>query len=202
MTEDADALLLAHLAPLRRIDRDRSLLLVVDVQQRLAPQVRDHQGLIARVDALLAAASRFRIPQFATEHCASELGALVAPLRERFAPGEIFAKTRFGAADHAEFDDLLRAADRPQVILAGMETHVCVMQTALGLAAAGFAVFIVADAVGSRSKRQADHEYALERLRAAGCALVGTETVLFEWTRSGDDDAFREVLKLVKSLPG
>jgi hypothetical protein len=75
------------------------------------------------------------------------------------------------------------------------------MQSSLGLAAAGYEVFVVADAVGSRGVRALDRQLALERMRAAGCMLVGTETVLFEWTGSGDDAAFRDVLALVKALP-
>jgi len=184
-----------------RLDRDRSLLLVIDVQDRLAPHVQGHEALIGRSDALLAAARRFGVPCFATEHCAAQIGPLVPRLRQRFADGEIFAKTRFGAADHPEFESLLRVQDRPQVVVAGMEAHVCVLQTVLGLAARDYRVFIVGDAVGSRGARAADRQFALDRMRAAGCTVAGTETVLFEWTRSGDDAAFRDVLALVKNLP-
>jgi nicotinamidase-related amidase len=184
-----------------RLDRDRSLLLVVDIQTRLAPHVLGHEALVARTEALLAAARRFDVPCLATEHCAAQIGPLIPRLRERFATGEIFAKTRFGATDHAEFEALLRACGRPQVVVAGMEAHVCVLQTVLGLAASGYEVLVVGDAVGSRGARCADREFALERMRRAGCAAAGTETVLFEWTRAGDDAAFRDVLALVKTLP-
>jgi len=81
-----------------------------------------------------------------------------------------------------------------------MEAHVCVMQTTLGLLSRGFEVFVAGDAVGSRAAHAADRTYALERMRAAGAVIVGTETALFEWTRSGDDPAFRAVLGLVKGL--
>ena len=184
-----------------RLDRDRSLLLVVDIQARLAPQVLGHDAMIARTEALLAAARRLGVPCLLTEHCAAEIGPVVPRLRERFDAGEIFAKTRFGATDHPEFESLLRARGRTQLVVTGMEAHVCVMQTALGLAAGPYGVFIVGDAVGSRGTRQADRQFALDRMRGAGCAVVGTETVLFEWTRAGDDAAFRDVLALVKALP-
>lgn len=188
------------MAELLRLDRDTSQLIVVDVQERLAPRVEGHEALIARCEALADAAAGFGIPKLLTEHCAAQIGPAVARLRARFAEGEIFAKTRFGAADHHDF--LRRIAHgRRQVVVAGMEAHVCVMQTALGLAARGFAVFVVADAVGSRGERADDRRLALERLRAAGCTLAGTETVLFEWTRAGDDPRFRETLARVKGLP-
>lgn len=185
----------------RRIARDRSVLLVVDIQARLAPHVLHHEALRARVRALIEAARRFAIPCLATEHCAEQIGPLVEDLRATLDPDEIFAKTRFGAADHPEFVAHLARTGRTQVIVAGMEAHVCVMQTSLGLVAAGYEVFAVADAIGARAARQADRRLALDRLRAAGCTLVGAETVLFEWTGAGDDAAFREILKLVKALP-
>jgi len=184
-----------------RLDRDRCVLLVVDIQERLAPHVHDHAGVIARSEALLAAARRFRIPCLATEHCAAQIGLLIPQLRERFAAGEIFAKTCFGATGHPEFATLVHEHGRAQIVVAGMEAHVCVLQTALGLAAAGYDVLVAGDAVGSRAARQVDREFALERLRRAGCTVAGTETVLFEWTRAGDDPAFRDVLALVKRLP-
>ena len=184
-----------------RLDRDRSLLLVIDVQERLAPHVLGHEAVIARSEALVAAARRLGVPCLVTEHCAARIGPVIPRLRERFDAGEIFAKTRFGAMDHPEFDRLLRAHGRPQLVVAGMETHVCVLQTVLGLAASKYEVFVVGDAVGSRGARQADRQFALDRMRQAGCTIVGTETVLFEWTRAGDDAAFSDVLALVKALP-
>jgi nicotinamidase-related amidase len=184
-----------------RLDRDRSLLVVVDIQERLAPSVHDHAGVIGRSEAMLAAARLFRIPCTVTEHCADRIGPVIQPLRERLDAAEIFGKTHFAATDHPEFVAMLRRHGRPQVVVAGMEAHVCVMQTALGLVAEGFAVYVAGDAVGSRAARAADRAFALERLRDAGCTVIGTETVLFEWTRAGDDPSFREVLALAKGLP-
>ena len=186
--------------PSLRLDRDASQLLVVDVQERLAPHVDAHEALIARCEALIQAATTFGIPRLLTEHCPTQIGKVLPRLRQRFAEDEIFVKTHFGATDHADFMSKLQHGRR-QVVVAGMEAHVCVMQTALGLVSRGFAVFIAADAVGSRVQRAEDRGFALQRLREAGCTLVGTETVLFEWTKSGDDAAFRDTLRLVKDLP-
>ena len=187
--------------PMRRVERERSVLVVVDVQEKLAPHIADVDALIARVHALVEAARRLRVPVVATEHCADRIGPLIEPLRARFDGHEIFAKTRFAAGDHPEFAARLARTARSQVVVAGMEAHVCVMQTALSIAAAGYDVFVVGDAVGSRTARQLDRTLALQRLHDAGCTIVGTETLLFEWTGSGDDAAFRDVLALVKSLP-
>jgi nicotinamidase-related amidase len=183
-----------------RLDRDASQLLVVDVQERLAPHIEGHEALISRCGALIDAAAGFAIPKLLTEHCPKQIGPVIARLRDRFAPDEIFVKTSFGATDHGEFMGKLSHARR-QIVVAGMEAHVCVMQTVLGLAQRGFQIFLAADAIGSRGVRAADRTYALDRMREAGCTLVGTETVLFEWTRSGEDARFRDTLALVKDLP-
>lgn len=187
--------------PSRRIERDKSVLVIVDIQTRLAPQIADGEALIDRAAALIKAARMFRIPVRATEHCPNDIGPLIDRLRDTLEPHELFAKTRFGAVDHPEFAASLGHASRSQIVIAGMEAHVCVMQTALGLVAVGYEVFVVADAVGSRSVRPTDRTLALARMQDAGCTLVGTETLLFEWTGAGDDPAFRAVLALVKALP-
>lgn len=183
-----------------RLDRDRSQLLIVDLQEKLAPHVEGSDTLIARCEALITAAEMFGIPKILTEHCPAQIGPVVARLRMRFRPEEIFVKSLFAATDHSEFASRF-VQGRDQIVVAGMEAHVCVMQTVLGLAASGFEIFVVADAVGSRGIRQDDRRSALDRMREAGSSLVGTETTLFEWTRSGDDDAFKKILGIVKTLP-
>ena len=184
-----------------RLARTASLLVVVDVQERLAPHVFGHEALIGRTEALLSATERFGIPRYATEHLPDRIGRTIPRLRDRFAPEAIFAKSCFGAPGHAEFNAMLATTGRRQAVLCGMEAHVCVMQTALGLAATGCDVFVVGDAVGSRPARQDDRRWALERMQRAGCVVAGAETVLFEWAERGDDPAFRDVLALVKALP-
>lgn len=183
-----------------RLTREDSLLLVIDIQRKLAPAILDHERVTARTEALVTAADLFGIPKLITEHCPQQIGALVEPLRSRFGADEIFEKTAFAATDHPEFVRKVLAAGRRQVVMTGMETHVCVMQAALGLRAEGFDVWIVDDAVGSRPAAQRDRELALARLEHAGCVVAGTETVLFEWTKFATDERFRSMLALVKSF--
>jgi nicotinamidase-related amidase len=184
-----------------RLERERCLLLVVDIQEQLAPHVAGHEALIARTAALLDAAEILGIPRLLTEHCAERIGPVLAPLRARFGENDIVAKTAFAAVRHPGFEARLRATGRTQVVVAGMEAHVCVLQSVLGLVASGFEVVAVADAIGSRGERGADRAWALDRMRDEGARLAGTETVLFEWTRTGDDASFRHILRLVKGLP-
>lgn len=183
-----------------RVTRDQSLLLVIDIQSKLAPHILGHEALIRRTEALLAAAELFGVPKRVTEHCPNQIGPLIEPIRRRFAVDEIFEKTAFGAADHPQFVELLRNTGRRQIIITGMEAHVCVMQTALALREYGLEVIIAVDAVGSRQPAQTDCELALQRMAQAGCRLAGSETLLFEWTGSAIDPKFRDVLAIVKRL--
>jgi len=183
-----------------RIQRDHSLLLVIDIQAKLAPHIAGHEQLIRRTDALLDAADLFGIPKLLTEHCPGQIGPVIEPMRSRFGSREVFQKTHFGAADHPEFVERVQAAGRRQVVITGMEAHVCVLQTALALRQQGLEVVVVADAVGSRAPRQGDRELALRRMEHAGCTLAGTETVLYEWAGGGSDPRFRAILNIVKSL--
>jgi nicotinamidase-related amidase len=109
-----------------RLTREDSLLLVIDIQRKLAPAILDHERVTARTEALVAAADLFRVPKLITEHCPQQIGALVEPLRSRFRADEIFEKTAFSATDHPEFVRKVRATGRRQVVMTGMETHVCV----------------------------------------------------------------------------
>lgn len=183
-----------------QITRDRSTLLVVDIQSKLAPHIADHETVIRRTDALLAAARLFDVPRLLTEHCPQQIGPVIEPLRAQFAADEIFVKTSFGATGHPEFIARVQRMGRRTIVMTGMEAHVCVLQTALGLRAIGLDVCIVADAVGSRGVRRDDRDYALRRLQQAGCTLASAETVLYEWTGDATDARFREVLKLVKAM--
>jgi nicotinamidase-related amidase len=200
-TESAPMPSLSSPAQCARLQSSECLLLIVDVQERLAPHIVEQGQLVARCEALLSVASLLQVPCFATEHSPAGIGPLVARLRSRFEPARIFEKTSFGALDHPEFAELLGETGRRQCIVAGMEAHVCVLQTALGLRRADYDVFLVADAVGSRAMRQDDRAHALQRMSDAGVVLVGTETAVFELTGSAMNPAFRSVLAVVKGLP-
>ena len=111
---------------------------------------------------------------------------------------QILKKTHFACTDQPACLDAFRSLNKKQVLVAGMEAHVCVMQTALGLLERGFQPFIAQDAIGSR--KEEDRTAALERMRAAGCAMATAEMAMFEWMENADVPQFRDVLKLVKNL--
>ena len=181
-----------------RLRREESFLLVVDVQDKLAPHVMDGDRIAGRCAVLARAAASFGIPAFASEHCPDRIGSTLPALRAHFPAEAILRKTHFSCADEPGLVDRMRAAGRSQVLVAGMEAHVCVMQTALGLAANGWQVFLAQDAVGSR--RAGDRAAALERLSQARCAAATTEMALFEWMHRADAPEFRALLEMVKTL--
>jgi nicotinamidase-related amidase len=181
-----------------RLRRDDSFLLVVDVQQKLAPHVEGHERVTRKCAALIEAARKLDIPLLVSEHCPHQIGATVSSLRALVKDSEVKQKSHFACTDEPEVLAALRSMHRRQAVVAGMEAHVCVMQTALGLAERGFYPFLVGDAVGSR--REEDRAAAIERVRAAGCAVTSAEMTIFEWMGRADIPEFRDLLKTVKSL--
>ena len=175
---------------------DRSLLLLVDLQEKLLPAIPDAEALCEKAAKLIKAARTCGIPVRGTEHCANRIGATVEPIRRHLQPEEIYAKQHFGAMHEASFRAMIEASGRRQVVVLGTEAHVCVMQTALGLQEFGYAVHVVVDAAASR--KDIDRDTAFERLRQAGVTVVTTEMVVFEWAVSGESSVFRDLLALVK----
>ncbi len=171
-------------------------LLAVDLQEKLVPAVEAGERVLANVGRLMPAAARLGVPALATEHCAERVGPMVAGLRGRLPEDAVLAKVHFSAQAEAACAERFQRLGRAMPVVVGTETHVCVMQTALGLKQAGYKPFLVTDAVGSRHAH--DREAALVRMREAGIILVTTEMVIFEWLERGDHEAFRDLLPLIK----
>jgi nicotinamidase-related amidase len=178
------------------LESQRSILLVVDVQERLAPAIAGAEALVERISTLLRAAVELDVPILATEQYSKGLGTTVAPLAGLLPPGSVVEKIHFNAALEPGFVERVRGLDRPQVVVTGTEAHVCVLQTTLGLRAAGFDCFLVADAVGSRDPE--NRQFGMERMRANGVEIVTSEMVMFEWLRRGSTPAFKRVLPLIR----
>lgn len=185
------------------LDADESQLVLVDYQERLMPVIADGTAVLASALRLARIARRLAVPVWGTEQNPTRLGPNDAALRALC--DATLAKMQFGAADEGLAERLRRPAvgagdnaDRPrnQVVIGGCETHVCLLQTALQLLAQGFSVAVVIDACGSRTGR--DRDVGLQRLAGAGATLVTSEMVAFEWMRSCEHPAFRDILALIK----
>ncbi len=177
------------------IERERSQLFIVDIQERLAPAIDNAERAVANNVRLLTAARALAVPVFVSEQYVKGLGPTVSALQPYLADATVFEKVHFSAVREPGVLAQL-GAERPQIILTGMETHVCVLQTTLSLLADGFAVFVVADAASSRSPE--DRAVAFTRMRDSGARIVTTEMVLFEWLQRAATDEFRALLPLIR----
>ncbi len=172
------------------IDREKSALLVVDIQERLQPHIHEGEAVLAHAVWLVKVAQRLGVPVMVSEQYPQGIGPTVAMLRELTSPECVAEKLHFSCVA-AKCLERLPGAGRQQVVVAGTESHVCVLQTVLGLLEQGKAVFVVAEAVGSR--RPADKELALARMRAHGAEIVSREMVAFEWLGQAGSEEFREI---------
>ncbi len=179
------------------ITAETSFLLIVDMQERLAPAIEGIERVMTNAARLMTGARRLGVPILVTEHCAKELGPTVAELRALTPAGSVVEKVHFAALAEPACRERFAALGRKQVVVAGTEAHVCVLQTVLSLKQAGYAPYLAVDAVSSR--QAIDRETAVARLRDAGIAVVTTEMVLFEWLARADTAAFRDILPLIKS---
>lgn len=172
------------------IDARKSSLLVVDVQGRLVPAISGWQALLDQVVWLIRVARRLEVPVLACEQYPQGLGPTHPAIVAELPPGCIAGKLHFSAVAGG-CHGFGEAGGSPQIVVCGMETHVCVLQTVLELVETGRRVFVVEEAVGSR--RESDKALALARMRQAGAILVSREMVAFEWLRRADSDLFREI---------
>jgi nicotinamidase-related amidase len=177
------------------LSRNSSKLLIVDVQEKLLPFIPVGKQLVRNCRRLIEGAGILEVPVFATEQYPRGLGATTADLATLLPHRP--EKLRFSSAEILQWGSAAAQADgRDKVVVAGIEAHVCILQTALDLLACGFQVYIPADAVASRHKL--DWRIALERLSAAGAVLTTTESVLFEWCEAAGTPQFKEISRLVK----
>jgi nicotinamidase-related amidase len=179
-----------------RCQAESCFVLIVDAQARLVPAISQRDQVLTGLDRLIQTADLLDVPVRATEHCAGAIGPTVPLLADRLGAGRILAKRHFDATREAGLTEALSALRRPVAVVAGVEAHVCVAQTVLGLGRRGWRVAVVEDACGSR--RTGDREAGLARMRAAGAVPVTVEALIFEWLESADHPAFREALAMVK----
>lgn len=173
------------------IRAERSGLLVVDVQERLLPALHRAEQVLANCIWLVQIAQRLNVPVLLSEQYPKGLGLTVAELRERVPESDVLEKLCFSCIDETHWQERIEASGRRQWVLVGAEAHVCVLQTALGLVQAGKEVYVVADAVASRTPE--NRELALARLRAEGVRIVSREMVAFEWLGRAGSEQFRAI---------
>lgn len=176
-----------------------SQLLVVDVQEKLVPTIPDAAAMLSRMGLVLSAAAELQVPVSVSEQYPKGLGPTLASVQEQTSSALVFAKTAFSCLRGPSLATHLyglRMAGRHQLVLTGIEAHVCVLQTALDAVKGGFEVFVVSD--GASSRRTSDRDAGFGRMMSHGVHLVTAEMVLFEWLERAGTSSFKTLSRLLK----
>ena len=183
---------IAHIILIRAQD---SVLVIIDMQERLVPAMQAPARTIRNTKTLLAAAGEVEVPVIMTEQYPKGLGATVPELAA--VPGAtVLSKMHFSCMEDDGFAAAFRGLGRRQAVIAGMEAHICVVQTAASLIEDGYEVFVVSDATASRTLES--EQACIARLNASGVGIVTTEMVVFEWLGKAGTPAFKKLLPLIK----
>ncbi len=179
------------------ITADDAYMIVVDVQERMAPATDNYEYYVERIERMAEAAALLSFKVGCTEQYPKGLGPTVEPLKSKLeaAGASFFDKTAFNACTYGIMQDLKKLG-RGSVIVTGMETHICVYQTVRQLLAAGYKVFVPCDCVTSRSPE--NRENALEQFRSMGAVVTNSETLLFDMLGDSRSASFKAISNLVK----
>jgi nicotinamidase-related amidase len=175
------------------LNKDESILLLIDVQEKLTPAVLDSNAFIAHCEWMLKLAKKMGVPILVSEQYPKGLGSTLAPLRIYFNQDSCVDKVHFSCMSDAHYVQRLKQFQKKQLVLIGIEAHVCVLQTALEMKEQGYDVFVVVDAVSSRGEQNL--KYGLKRMKQEGVHLVTSEMVFFEWLRMAGTPEFKELSK-------
>jgi nicotinamidase-related amidase len=178
------------------LDIQNCLLVVVDVQGKLASLMHDRDALFKNIQILIKAAKLLDIPILWCQQAPDALGPTVPEIAELLTGIEPINKTSFSCCGDEQFVNQLTSLTRPQILLTGIEAHVCIYQTAVDLKEKGFTANVIADAVSSRSLD--NKQTALSKMQAMGVNISSTEMALFELLKTADHPKFKQIAKLVK----
>ena len=178
---------------------EKSQLVIIDMQEKLSIVMPKEviNKIIKRCELLITVANELGVPQICTEQYPKGLGPTLSKMIPFLSEAKFVEKNVFACTEEPIFLRYL-IKTRPQIFLLGMETHICVLQTAIGLINSGKDVFIIEDAVVSRNIQ--NKQNALQRLREAGCFITNTESVVFEWMKTSEHEAFKKIAPLIKDI--
>ncbi len=179
-----------------KLDRNHAQLLIVDIQEKLLPKIHGHEDVVVSAVKMVKAARVLELPVTLSEQYVSGLGPTIPAVAEAAGDAPRHEKMTFSFCADEECRKRIVEIMRPQVLLIGIEGHVCVQQTALDLLGAQMTPVVLADAVGSRHVN--DCAVALERLRSAGAVVTTIESAIFELAHEAGTDLFKKLLPLVK----
>jgi len=175
---------------------ENSLLVVIDIQGNLAQAMHDKQSLFENLKKIISGAQILNVPIIVTEQIPQKLGPTLPEVAELFADFQPIPKASFSCCGEPEFMKKFNAIGRTQILLTGIEAHVCVYQTAIALKSLGYEVDLLADCISSRIAE--NKRIAIERMKTEGIKLTTAEMALFELMKIAEGEKFREMVKVVK----
>ncbi len=173
-----------------QLQRDKSLLLLVDFQERLLPVIDGGEGAVREATWLAEMAGLMDVPVWLTEQSPEKLGGTAVPLLDCLSDYQLWHKQHFSAMANTQFREALSSTGKTQIVLGGTEAHICVLQTGLGLLAAGYELYWLTDAAASRRPQEAI--LARERACHSGGVAVSADMVAYEWLHRCDTALFKE----------
>lgn len=179
-----------------RIIREQSVGLVIDIQERLFPLIHEHDIIARNSGTLIRGLQSLKVPILLTQQYTKGLGSTVPEIQQYFEGQAHIEKVAFSCCDEPSFMEQLHAIDRKFIIITGIETHVCVLQTVIDLLERGMIPVVIEDCVSSR--RENDKKHAIQRMRQEGAIISTYESVLFELLRYSGTDDFKAISRLVK----
>ena len=173
-----------------------SLVLIIDIQEKLVKACKASETISSKATALATAAKRLSIPIVMTEQYPQGLGSTIEQLQNAIGESDFVEKTNFSALKEPNFKELLKKYNKRQILLCGIETHICVYQTCMELLAEGYEVYVVKDCCSSRNEFEGNTGFDL--MKSEGAKLTCVEIALFEWLEGSKHPNFKEIQKLIK----
>jgi len=178
------------------LDMTKTALIIIDVQGKLATLMYKREEFFANMVKIAQAAKVLELPIFWNEQLPDKLGPTIPELKDVLTDIEPLPKNSFSCYGNPEFRDKLKATHHKQILLTGMETHVCVYQTAMDLITNGYEVYLVADAVSSRTEE--NKLIGIQAIKMMGANITSVEMCLFEMLKAAEGDKFKQIIKIVK----
>lgn len=179
-----------------RILREETVGVIIDVQEKLVPVINKSDEVVAKIKQLVEGLEILEVPLVVTQQYTKGLGETIEPIKKEFYNFNYFEKISFSCVDDKEIMKKIKDIHKKDIIVAGIESHICVLQTVIDLKQRGFSPIVAVDAVGSRN--ELDKKIALERMAFEGVSLTTVESILFELVRFAGNKKFKEISKLVK----
>lgn len=177
------------------LNKDNTILLIIDIQERLAPVMENKEGIISNTNILIETAKQMNMPIIVTEQYPKGIGHTVTEIKDNLVNEKLFEKISFSAYID-DIKDAIKQTGRTKVIITGIETHICVFQTARDLISDGYEVFVSRDAVSSRVKE--NYINGLHLMKEMGAVITNTESIVFDLLKKAGTPEFKVLSKLIK----